>query len=175
MTVFKTFWKILNKNKITVIIYTIMLLIFGASNMQTSEKSMSFVESKPDVLIINNDEEKGITKDLIKYITDNSNIIDIEKTEEKINDALQVINAIRYAKTDIDDLENFIMCRQYGISKCIYNDDWYLLVTNDGEICGDYLSNDFRAEKEFNVAVLEYQNQIKESNQEVKPLVLQYR
>lgn len=98
-----------------------------------------------------------------------------QASEEKINDALQVINAIRYAKTDIDDLENFIMCRQYGISKCIYNDDWYLLVTNDGEICGDYLSNDFRAEKEFNVAVLEYQNQIKESNQEVKPLVLQYR
>ena len=88
MTVFKTFWKILNKNKITVIIYTVMLLIFGASNMQTSEKSMNFVASKPDVLIVNYDEEIGITKDLIKYITDNSNIIEIDKTEEKINDAL---------------------------------------------------------------------------------------
>ena len=88
MTVFKTFWKILNKNKITVIIYTVMLLIFGASNMQTSEKSMNFVASKPDVLIVNYDEEIGITKDLIKYITDNSNIIEIDKTEEKIHDAL---------------------------------------------------------------------------------------
>lgn len=88
MTVFKTFWKILNKNKITVIIYTVMLLIFGASNMQTSEKSMNFVASKPDVLIINYDEEKGITKDLIKYIKDNSNIIDIKIDEDKINDAL---------------------------------------------------------------------------------------
>lgn len=88
MTVFKTFWKILNKNKLTVIIYTVMLLIFGASNMQTSEKSMNFVASKPDVLIINYDEEKGITKDLIKYITDNSNIINIDNNEEKINDAL---------------------------------------------------------------------------------------
>ena len=88
MTVFKTFWKILNKNKITVIIYTVMLLIFGASNMQTSEKSMNFVASKPDVLIVNYDEEKGVTKDLIKYITDNSNIIEIDNDEEKINDAL---------------------------------------------------------------------------------------
>ena len=88
MTVFKTFWKILNKNKITVIIYTVILLIFGASNMQTSENNMSFVASKPDVLIVNYDEEKGITKDLIRYITENSNIIDIEKDEEKINDAL---------------------------------------------------------------------------------------
>ncbi len=88
MTVFKTFWKILNKNKIIVIIYTVLLLLFGVSNMQTSEKSMNFVASKPDVLIINYDEEKGITKDLIKYITENSNIIDVEINEEKINDAL---------------------------------------------------------------------------------------
>ena len=27
MTVFKTFWKILNKNKVIVIIYTVMLLL----------------------------------------------------------------------------------------------------------------------------------------------------
>ncbi len=88
MTVFKTFWKILNKNKITVIIYTVMLLIFGISNMKTSENSMSFVASKPDVHIVNYDEDAGITKDLIKYITENSNVIDIEETPEKINDAL---------------------------------------------------------------------------------------
>lgn len=88
MTVFKTFWKILNKNKVIVIIYTVMLLIFGVSNMQTSEKSMNFVASKPDVVIVNYDEEKGITKDFIKYITDNSNIVEIETDEEKINDAL---------------------------------------------------------------------------------------
>ena len=84
MTVFKTFWKILNKNKVIVIIYTVMLLIFGISNMQTSEKSMNFVASKPDVVIVNYDEEKGITKDFIKYITDNSNIVEIETDEEKI-------------------------------------------------------------------------------------------
>lgn len=88
MTVFKTFWKILNKNKVIVIIYTVMLLIFGISNMQTSEKSMNFVASKPDVVIVNYDEKKGITKDFIKYITDNSNIVEIETDEEKINDAL---------------------------------------------------------------------------------------
>ncbi|MCI8273010.1 MAG: ABC transporter permease [Clostridia bacterium] len=88
MTVFKTFWKIFNKNKFIVIMYTIMLLIFGVSNMQTSEQSMSFVSSKPDVLIINYDEEESITKNLIKYISDKSNIIDIENTQEKIDDAL---------------------------------------------------------------------------------------
>ncbi len=88
MTVFKTVWKILNKNKITVIIFTVMLLLFGVSNMKTSEKSMNFIASKPDVLIVNYDKDEGITKDFIKYITDNSNIVDIKTDEEKINDAL---------------------------------------------------------------------------------------
>jgi ABC-2 type transport system permease protein len=88
MTVFKTVWKILNKNKITVILFTIMLLLFGVSNMRTSEKSMNFIATKPDVLIVNYDKDEGITKDFIKYITDNSNIVDIKTDEEKINDAL---------------------------------------------------------------------------------------
>ena len=88
MTIFKTFWKILNKNKMMVIFYTILLVGFAASNMKTSDNNMSFVASKPNVYIVNNDEEKGITGDLIKYIKDNSNIIDIENTQEKIDDAL---------------------------------------------------------------------------------------
>lgn len=88
MTVFKTVWKILNKNKITVILFTVMLLLFGISNMRTSEKSMNFIATKPDVLIVNYDKDEGITKDFIKYITDNSNIVDIKTDEEKINDAL---------------------------------------------------------------------------------------
>lgn len=104
MTVFKTFWKILNKNKITVIFYTILLVIFAASNMQTSENNMSFVASKPDVLIVNYDEDKGITKDLIRYITDNSNIVDINNDEEKINDALfyRDVNYVIYIPKDYD-------------------------------------------------------------------------
>ena len=88
MTVFKTFLKILNKNKFVVILYTVILLVFGISNMQTENNAMNFVATKPDVLIVNNDEEKGITKDLIKYITKNSSVVQVEKTEEKINDAL---------------------------------------------------------------------------------------
>lgn len=88
MTVFKTVWKILNKNKITVILFTVMLLLFGVSNMKTSEKSMNFIATKPDVLIVNYDKDEGITKDFIKYITDNSNIVDIKTDEKKINDAL---------------------------------------------------------------------------------------
>ncbi len=88
MIVFKTFLKILNKNKFIIILYTVFLIGFGGFNMQTSDNSTNFVASKPDIMIVNYDEEKGITKDLIKYITVNSNIIELNNNEEAINDGL---------------------------------------------------------------------------------------
>lgn len=88
MTIFKTFLKVLNKCKVPIILYTVFLIGFGGFNMQTSDNSTNFVASKPDILIINKDEEKGITKNLIDYIKNNSNIIDIKDTEEAVNDAL---------------------------------------------------------------------------------------
>lgn len=88
MTVFKTFLKVLNKNKFVIILYTIILLLFGGINMQTSENSTNFVASKPDVLIINNDEDIGISKNLSDYIEKNTNIVKVEDNEDAINDAL---------------------------------------------------------------------------------------
>lgn len=88
MTVFKTFLKVLNKCKIPILLYTGFLVLFGALSMQTSDNNLSFVETKPDVLIINNDEEVGITKNLIDYIKKNVNINEIKNDEDAINDAL---------------------------------------------------------------------------------------
>ena len=79
MTVFTAFLKVLNKCKITIIIYTIMLILFGVFNMQTSENNTNFVASKPDVLIINQDKEEGITKNLIEYIQENSEIVELKE------------------------------------------------------------------------------------------------
>ena len=88
MTVFKAFLKVLNKNKFIAIVYTIILVAFGGFNMQTSENQTSFTATKPDVLIINNDENIGLTKNLVEYIENNSNIVDIKEDSESINDAL---------------------------------------------------------------------------------------
>lgn len=98
MIVFKTFLKVLNKCKAPIIMYTVFLIIFAGFNMQTSDNSINFVASKPDILIINKDKEEGITENLIDYIKKNSNIVDIEKNEEAINDALfyREINYIIY-------------------------------------------------------------------------------
>lgn len=88
MTVFKAFLKVLNKCKVPIIIYTFILVFFSAFNMQTSEKSVSFTASKPNILIVNEEKEEGITKSFINYLNKNSNVISIESSEEKIDDAL---------------------------------------------------------------------------------------
>ena len=88
MTVFKTYLKILRKNIIMILVFSLLLVIFGGLRMDSEDKSLSFSAVKPDVLIVNKDEEKGITKGFIKYIKDNSNTPEVEDNEDARNDAL---------------------------------------------------------------------------------------
>ena len=74
MTVFKTYLKILRKNLFMIIVFSLLLVIFGGLRMKSEDKSLSFNAVKPDVLIVNKDENKGITKGFIKYIKNNSNV-----------------------------------------------------------------------------------------------------
>ena len=61
MTVYKTFFKVVNKYKFLIIIYTAMLILFAGFNMQTSQNSTNFVAEKPDVLIINKATPKNLS------------------------------------------------------------------------------------------------------------------
>ena len=88
MTVFKTYLKILRKNLFMIIVFTFVLVLFGGFNMKSQDKSLAFNAVKPDVLIVNNDKEEGITKSFIEYIKDNSNTPNIKDDEEARNDAL---------------------------------------------------------------------------------------
>ena len=103
MTVFKTFWKIIKKYKGTIILYTVMLVSFGGINLSSKEANLNFTNEKPDVLIVNQGENIGLTKNLIDYLSQNTNIVQIENSEEKRNDALfyRDVNYIIY----INDLE----------------------------------------------------------------------
>ena len=105
MTVFKTFLQVLNKYKATVIMYTVMLVAFCGLNFQTSESNINFTASKPDVLIINEGEEIGITKAFIDYLDERTNVKDIKNDEESINDALfyRDVNYIVYIKPNFRD------------------------------------------------------------------------
>lgn len=88
MIVFKTFLKVLKSARVPIIMYTVFLVFFGTLNMQTKDESISFEPTKPDVLIINNDENVGITKNLIDYITKNATIAEVKTDEDSIKDAL---------------------------------------------------------------------------------------
>ena len=128
MTVFKTFFKIVNKYKFTILLYTVMLIIFAGFNMQTSDNSMSFVASKPDVLGCTSDREnRKLTNSLVNYIESNCNIIDIEDTEEARNDALfyRDVNYIiyipeNYSRDFLDGLNPEIEIKSTGNGESSY-------------------------------------------------------
>ena len=84
MTVFKTFLKIVNKYKGTIILYTMMLLVFGVTNLNTKETT-SFVETKPDVVIIDEDNSK-LSNNLVNYMKQNTDLRSIKESD--IDDAL---------------------------------------------------------------------------------------
>ncbi len=88
MTIFKTFLRILQKNIVVVIISTLMLLIFGGFNMAADNNIGEFVDDKPDVTIINHDQDEGITHGLIEYLGSKTNLIEITDDEAKLKDAL---------------------------------------------------------------------------------------
>ena len=98
MTVFNTFWKVINKYKGTIILFTVMLVAFGGINTTSSNSTVDFTNSKPDIAIVNKDENKGLTKNLISYLKKNTNVKDIKNEEEALDDALfyREVNYIIY-------------------------------------------------------------------------------
>lgn len=81
------------------------LVFFGVSSYSNNENSLNFEETKPDIVIINEDKNEGITKGLITYLTNNANIKDIEDNEEARDDALfyRDVNYIIYIPKDFNE------------------------------------------------------------------------
>ena len=59
MTVFKAFLKILRKNLAMIIVYTMILVIFGGLSTQGQSETLSFTAVKPDILIVNKKKRKA--------------------------------------------------------------------------------------------------------------------
>ncbi len=139
MIVFKTFVKVLNKCKGPVILFTVMLIFFGALNFNNQEGSLSFVGTKPDIIIVNDDVNEGITKHFIEYLESKSNIIDIQE-EDKINDALfyRNVNYVVYIprgfrediKTRVKPVIKYKSTGDYNASLASMMVDRYMSVLN---------------------------------------------
>lgn len=88
MIVFNTFWRIIKKYKGTILLYTVMLIMFGGINLTSNSTNDMFTPTKPNIFIVNKDSNMGLTKNLINYLKKNTNVVSLEDDEEKINDAL---------------------------------------------------------------------------------------
>lgn len=89
MIVFKTILKILNRLKGMLILYTVMLISITMINQTADSNITNFEESKPDMLIVNKDNDNIVTNSFINYINKHAEIKNIDiNDEEKINDAI---------------------------------------------------------------------------------------
>lgn len=87
MTIFKTFFKLVNKNKGHIILYTVILIAFSCLTLNNSESNINYIDSKPDVIIVDNDNTK-ISNHLVSYFKKNAKVNDNKFTNEEIEDEL---------------------------------------------------------------------------------------
>ena len=88
MIIFSTVFKILNKLKGNLILYTVILLAITLFN--TTSGNMNHYEAiKPDILIVNKDQNNEITKGFVSYLKEQATLKDIDiNDQEKVDDAL---------------------------------------------------------------------------------------
>ena len=88
--------------------------------------------------------------------------------DKLINKALKRINSIRYTNTEISKLDDFKLATKDMISKCIFNEDWYVLIDNNGNIFGEYIDIDPRAKIEYLTTLEELCNEYTKEKQYFK-------
>ncbi len=122
-------------------------------NTDTYHKHLDIIYHGPNVILKNL--KYGDPK--VSYIDPRKKPIFIEfnyNNRDKTQNVLKVINAIRYSsiKNDLDKIETFKPVDSYGIRECIYGEDFFVALMEDGKILGEYLTIDSRAENEYHQA-----------------------
>lgn len=84
MTVFKTYLKIFNQYKLIVILYTVILLVFAIFQMKNNENSLSFEAEKPNIYIDIQDENIGLTKNLVDYLSASTNVVSVDDVSDAL-------------------------------------------------------------------------------------------
>lgn len=107
MTVFKTIFKIMWKEKFQIILYTSIILLLCILNQTSNQQNPgTFIDSKTDLLIVNKYEEDEITKGFTDFMKDHANIKKIDlNDEEAIDDALfyREVNYVIYIPKDFSE------------------------------------------------------------------------
>lgn len=88
MTVFKAYTKVLKACITTIILYTVILILFAGLNLETQDTSSTFSAAKPDIAIVNLDQNHALTNNFIQYLESRANIKEIDTNEISLDDAL---------------------------------------------------------------------------------------
>lgn len=107
MTVSRAFWKIALKNIGTIIMYTVILVMFGTMNMSASNTAVEYEALKPPIVVFNHDENTGMTKSFMDYLEKNTEIKTGYEDDDRLKDALfydQVVLALEIPKNFHQDI-----------------------------------------------------------------------
>ena len=90
MQVYKAFFKIIHKNLGQLLIYMIIFVVFAIvlGNSKQNPNDINFEDTKVNIAFINKDEDTKIVSRLKEYLRKNTNIIEVGKTKEDMQDAL---------------------------------------------------------------------------------------
>ncbi|MDD2377968.1 MAG: ABC transporter permease, partial [Bacilli bacterium] len=86
MTVFKNYFKIMKQYRTTIIIYTVIFVALAVFATNTGVKTNDFTAIKPNVAIINNDNETVLIQGFNDYLKENAKIKTIKEDEESLRD-----------------------------------------------------------------------------------------
>ena len=87
MTVSKAFWKIVLKNIGTIVMYSVILIMFGTVSASSSQDAGRFEATKPTIAIYNHDKDGDIARNFVEYLNKNAEL-KTDYSEDKIKDGL---------------------------------------------------------------------------------------
>ena len=90
MIVFKNYFKFVKKYFSIIIIYTVIFGTFAVafSSSANSGAGNTFSSTKPNIAIVNNDENGKLSNTFMSYVKENAIMIDVGKTDQELRDAL---------------------------------------------------------------------------------------
>ncbi len=90
MQVFKAYFKIMLRHKVSLLIYLAVFFIVSVliSSSMKGQTSAQFSEAKSNIAIINEDGDSALTKGLTDYLDSNATLVAIKDNTEDIQDAL---------------------------------------------------------------------------------------
>lgn len=120
-------------------------------NTDCYHKKLTIVYKNPDISL----NDLNLYNPTVTYIDPRNTIRSVDFSKRNnvdIDNALKVINSVRYTNIDDSEKEKYSEIKEYGINYAVYNDDWYLFVDKNNEIYGEYIDIDSRAQKEISIA-----------------------